>query len=185
MTDVVVTGPVWAAPSWPTSFATNWPENTKFPSSSSRFASASPSRRSARRRFRGCPEGRPHDRIHGHADGPQNWPAGRGNGTRRRVHGTRPASPISANPARLRGAAANSAAQPQLVVLRQIVHTAKVGFETYFLHKIRTEKSEPFYERLALQVLGMDKLKRKSRSRRTWACPAPGRDPPCAARFSR
>jgi sulfide:quinone oxidoreductase len=39
------------------------------------------------------------------------------------------------------------------------VHTAKVGFEKYFLHKIRTGKSEPFYERLALQVLGIDKLK--------------------------
>ena len=39
------------------------------------------------------------------------------------------------------------------------VHAAKVGFEKYFLHKIRTGKSEPFYERLALQVLGIDKLK--------------------------
>jgi sulfide:quinone oxidoreductase len=39
------------------------------------------------------------------------------------------------------------------------VHTAKVGFEKYFLHKIRTGKSEPFYERLALQALGIDKLK--------------------------
>ena len=39
------------------------------------------------------------------------------------------------------------------------VHTAKVGFEKYFLHKIRAGKSEPFYERLALQALGIDKLK--------------------------
>ena len=39
------------------------------------------------------------------------------------------------------------------------VHTAKVGFEKYFLHKIRSGKSEPFYEKLALQVLGIDKLK--------------------------
>ena len=39
------------------------------------------------------------------------------------------------------------------------VHTAKVGFEKYFLHKIRTGRSEPFYERLALQALGIDKLK--------------------------
>ncbi|GLQ55119.1 hypothetical protein GCM10010862_23780 [Devosia nitrariae] len=39
------------------------------------------------------------------------------------------------------------------------VHAAKVGFEQYFLHKIRTGHSEPFYERLALQVLGIDKLK--------------------------
>ena len=39
------------------------------------------------------------------------------------------------------------------------VHTAKIGFEKYFLHKIRSGKSEPFYERLALQALGIDKLK--------------------------
>ena len=39
------------------------------------------------------------------------------------------------------------------------VHAAKVGFEKYFLHKIRAGKSEPFYEQLALQVLGIGKLK--------------------------
>ncbi len=39
------------------------------------------------------------------------------------------------------------------------VHTAKIGFEKYFMHKVRSGKSEPFYERLALQALGIDKLK--------------------------
>ncbi len=39
------------------------------------------------------------------------------------------------------------------------VHYAKIGFEKYFLRKIRMGKSEPFYERLALQALGIDKLK--------------------------
>ncbi|HCL66301.1 MAG TPA: pyridine nucleotide-disulfide oxidoreductase [Rhizobium sp.] len=39
------------------------------------------------------------------------------------------------------------------------VHTAKIGFEKYFLHKIKSGHSEPFYEKLALQVLGIDKLK--------------------------
>jgi len=39
------------------------------------------------------------------------------------------------------------------------VHYAKIGFEKYFLRKIRLGKSEPFYERLALQALGIDKLK--------------------------
>jgi sulfide:quinone oxidoreductase len=39
------------------------------------------------------------------------------------------------------------------------VHYAKVGFEKYFLRKIRIGKSEPFYERLALQALGIDKLR--------------------------
>ncbi|MNR53419.1 hypothetical protein D3C85_1734330 [compost metagenome] len=39
------------------------------------------------------------------------------------------------------------------------VHTAKAAFEKYFLHKIRSGTSETFYEKLALQVLGIDKLK--------------------------
>ncbi|WP_176086818.1 FAD/NAD(P)-binding oxidoreductase [Martelella sp. HB161492] len=39
------------------------------------------------------------------------------------------------------------------------VHTAKVGFEKYFLHKVRNGHSEPFYEKLALQALKIDKLK--------------------------
>lgn len=39
------------------------------------------------------------------------------------------------------------------------VHTAKIGFEKYFMHKIRSGQSEPFYEHLALQVLGIEKLK--------------------------
>ena len=39
------------------------------------------------------------------------------------------------------------------------VHYAKIGFEKYFMRKIRIGKSEPFYERMALQVLGIDKLK--------------------------
>jgi len=39
------------------------------------------------------------------------------------------------------------------------VHLAKVAFEKYFLHKVRRGQSEPFYERLAMQTLGIDKLK--------------------------
>ena len=39
------------------------------------------------------------------------------------------------------------------------VHAAKIGFEKYFLRKIRLGQAEPFYERLALQALGIDKLK--------------------------
>lgn len=39
------------------------------------------------------------------------------------------------------------------------VHAAKVGSGKHFLRKIRTGKSEPLDERLALQVLGIDKLK--------------------------
>jgi sulfide:quinone oxidoreductase len=39
------------------------------------------------------------------------------------------------------------------------VHLAKVGFEKYFLRKVRSGTSEPLYEKLALQMLGISKLK--------------------------
>jgi len=39
------------------------------------------------------------------------------------------------------------------------VHTAKIGFEKYFLRKIRQGRSDTFYERLALDMLGIEKLK--------------------------
>ncbi|HQT78915.1 MAG TPA: FAD-dependent oxidoreductase [Rhodopila sp.] len=39
------------------------------------------------------------------------------------------------------------------------VHMAKVGFEKYFIRKIRTGESEPFYERFLLKQLNIQKLK--------------------------
>jgi sulfide:quinone oxidoreductase len=39
------------------------------------------------------------------------------------------------------------------------VHLAKVGFEKYFLHKIRIGKSEPFYEKVLLRQINMEKVK--------------------------
>ncbi len=39
------------------------------------------------------------------------------------------------------------------------VHLAKIGFEKYFIRKIKKGTSEPFYEKLAMQALGIDKLK--------------------------
>ena len=39
------------------------------------------------------------------------------------------------------------------------VHLAKVGFEKYFLRKIRTGKSEPFYEKFLLKQINIEKLK--------------------------
>jgi sulfide:quinone oxidoreductase len=39
------------------------------------------------------------------------------------------------------------------------VHAAKVGFEKYFLRKVRQGKAETFYENLVLDVLGIRKLK--------------------------
>ena len=39
------------------------------------------------------------------------------------------------------------------------VHLAKVGFEKYFLRKIRSGESEPFYERFLLNQLNIAKLK--------------------------
>jgi len=39
------------------------------------------------------------------------------------------------------------------------VHMAKVGFEKYFLRKVRSGQSDTFYENLVLDVLGIKKLK--------------------------
>ena len=39
------------------------------------------------------------------------------------------------------------------------VHFAKVGFEKYFLRKIRNGNSEPFYEKFLLKQIGVEKLK--------------------------
>ena len=39
------------------------------------------------------------------------------------------------------------------------VHLAKIGFEKYFLGKIRRGESEPFYEKLALELIGVHKLR--------------------------
>lgn len=39
------------------------------------------------------------------------------------------------------------------------VHRAKVMFERYFLYKVRHGQAEPFYEKLALQAMGVSKLK--------------------------
>ncbi|MDE2375738.1 FAD-dependent oxidoreductase [Bradyrhizobium sp.] len=42
------------------------------------------------------------------------------------------------------------------------VHAAKIGFEKYFLRKMRKGSSEPFYETAALGMLGIAKLKKVS-----------------------
>lgn len=39
------------------------------------------------------------------------------------------------------------------------VHLAKIGFEKYFLRKVRKGEAEPFYEKLALDVMGVKKLR--------------------------
>jgi sulfide:quinone oxidoreductase len=39
------------------------------------------------------------------------------------------------------------------------VHLAKVAFEQYFLHKMRTGHAEPIYEKYVLQALGIRRLK--------------------------
>ena len=46
------------------------------------------------------------------------------------------------------------------------VHRAKVLFEKYFLYKVRHSQAEPFYEKVALQLMGVGKLKiRPTRSK--------------------
>jgi sulfide:quinone oxidoreductase len=41
------------------------------------------------------------------------------------------------------------------------VHLAKVGFERYFLRKVRTGSSEPGYERFLMKTIGVERLKPK------------------------
>jgi len=41
------------------------------------------------------------------------------------------------------------------------VHLAKVAFEKYFLHKMKTGATEPVYEKIVLEALGIMKLKGK------------------------
>ena len=44
------------------------------------------------------------------------------------------------------------------------VHTAKIGFKKYFLGKLRRGKSETFYEKAALEMMGIGKLKATHKS---------------------
>ena len=39
------------------------------------------------------------------------------------------------------------------------VHLAKIGFEKYFMRKVKKGTSEPYYEKAAMHMLGIDKLK--------------------------
>jgi len=40
------------------------------------------------------------------------------------------------------------------------VHWAKIGFEKYFLHKMRSGNAEPVYEKYMLKLLGIDRVER-------------------------
>lgn len=42
------------------------------------------------------------------------------------------------------------------------VHLAKVAYEKYFLHKVRNAKTEPYYEKTVLKMLGATRLKRNA-----------------------
>jgi len=42
------------------------------------------------------------------------------------------------------------------------VHMAKVAYEKYFLHKVRTAKTEPYYEKMVLSMVGAKRLKDKA-----------------------
>ena len=43
------------------------------------------------------------------------------------------------------------------------VHVAKVGFEKYFMHKLKKGTSEPIYEKYVMKALGIMKLKEKQK----------------------
>jgi sulfide:quinone oxidoreductase len=45
------------------------------------------------------------------------------------------------------------------------VHLAKVGFEKYFLRKVRNGESEPGYERIVMKALGVNRLKQREPER--------------------
>jgi sulfide:quinone oxidoreductase len=38
------------------------------------------------------------------------------------------------------------------------VHLAKIGFEKYFMYKMKTGSSEPVYEKYVLKLMGIQKL---------------------------
>ena len=69
-------------------------------------------------------------------------------------------------PRRLRRSGIAFVAQPQIPPRNvnwsssgKWVHAAKIGFEKYFLRKMRKGESEPFYKSVALNLLGIEKLK--------------------------
>jgi sulfide:quinone oxidoreductase len=41
------------------------------------------------------------------------------------------------------------------------VHLAKIGFEKYFIHKMKTGNTEPFYEKYVLKLIGVTRLHNK------------------------
>ncbi len=47
------------------------------------------------------------------------------------------------------------------------VHAAKIAFEGYFLRKVRKGQAEPLYEKLALELIGVHKLRRTVQSSAT------------------
>lgn len=42
------------------------------------------------------------------------------------------------------------------------VHVAKIAYEKYFLHKVRAAKTEPYYEKMVLKMVGAERLKDQS-----------------------
>ncbi len=40
------------------------------------------------------------------------------------------------------------------------VHLAKIAYEKYFLHKVRAARTEPCYEKMALKMVGANRLKK-------------------------
>jgi sulfide:quinone oxidoreductase len=46
----------------------------------------------------------------------------------------------------------------------RIATAAKVGFEKYFLHKVETGNTDPFYEKMVLKLLGVERTKQKEKT---------------------
>jgi sulfide:quinone oxidoreductase len=45
------------------------------------------------------------------------------------------------------------------------VHLAKLAFEKYFLHKVRSGNTDPVYERCVLKALGIERLRQPAPAR--------------------
>jgi sulfide:quinone oxidoreductase len=43
------------------------------------------------------------------------------------------------------------------------VHLAKLAFEKYFIHKMKTGSSEPIYEKVVLKALGIERLEAQAK----------------------
>ena len=42
------------------------------------------------------------------------------------------------------------------------MHLAKIAYEKYFLRKVRSAQTEPYYEKTIMKLIGVERLKEES-----------------------